>query len=62
MTAMASLQRGLMRHNGWMLGVESIALIVGAVLRIGDLDAFAALLRSARPGWLLVVLLLQTTT
>ncbi|WP_375395461.1 YbhN family protein [uncultured Sphingomonas sp.] len=62
MTILTSIRRGLLRHTGWILGIASIALVVGAVVRIGDLQAFAAMLRSARPGWLLVALALQAVT
>jgi uncharacterized protein (TIRG00374 family) len=62
MTALGSISRGLFRHTGWMLGIASVALVVGAVMRIGNLDAFAVMLRSARPGWLLIALGLQAST
>lgn len=51
-----------MRHTGWILGGASIVLIIGAVIRIGNLQAFVAMLRSARPGWLVAALALQATT
>ncbi|HXH14678.1 MAG TPA: lysylphosphatidylglycerol synthase transmembrane domain-containing protein [Sphingomonas sp.] len=60
--SVAALWRGALRHIGWVLGVAVIAIVVGAVLRIGDLHAFAIMLSNARPGWLLVALLLQATT
>jgi uncharacterized protein (TIRG00374 family) len=62
MTMMTSLRRSLLRHTGWILGLAAIALVVTAVVRIGDLDAFAAMLRGARPGWLFAALVLQAAT
>ncbi len=60
--SVATLWRGALRHIGWVLGLAVIAIVVGAVLRIGDLHAFATMLENARPGWLLVALGLQATT
>lgn len=60
--SVAALWRGALRHIGWLLGVAVIAIVVGAVLRIGDLHAFATMLRDAHPGWLLVALGLQAST
>lgn len=58
----ASIWRGALRHAGWLLGIAVIAIVVAAVLRIGDLHAFAMMLGDARPGWLLVAVVLQATT
>jgi uncharacterized membrane protein YbhN (UPF0104 family) len=58
----AALWRAALRHIGWVLGVAVIAIVVGAVLRIGDLHAFATMLGEAHPGWLLIALGLQATT
>lgn len=60
--SMAVLWRGALRHVGWVLGIAVITIIVGAVLRIGDLHAFAMMLRNAHPGWLLAAVGLQATT
>ena len=59
--SVATLWRGALRHIGWVLGLAVIAIVVGAVLRIGDLHAFATMLENARPSWLLVALGLQAT-
>jgi len=60
--SVAALWRGALRHIGWVLGLSVIAIVVGAVLRIGDLHAFATMLENAHPGWLLVALGMQATT
>ncbi|MDD1450228.1 lysylphosphatidylglycerol synthase transmembrane domain-containing protein [Sphingomonas sp. H160509] len=60
--SVAALWRGVLRHIGWVLGLAVIAIVVGAVLRIGDLHAFATMLEDAHPGWLLVAMTLQATT
>lgn len=62
MTMLGSIRRGLVRHAGWVLGLALIAFVINAVIRIGNIDAFAAMLRSARPGWLVVALALQAST
>ncbi|MCP8891635.1 lysylphosphatidylglycerol synthase transmembrane domain-containing protein [Sphingomonas faeni] len=52
----------MLRNTGPVLGMAAIAVVIGAVARIGDLAAFAALLRRARPGWLMVAAVLQAAT
>jgi uncharacterized protein (TIRG00374 family) len=60
--SLVALWRGALHHIGWVLGILVIALLVSAVLRIGDLQAFASMLENAHPGWLLGALGLQATT
>jgi len=60
--SVAALWRGALRHIGWLLGLAVIAIVVGAVLRIGDLHAFVKMLEDAHSGWVLVALGLQATT
>lgn len=50
------------RWRGWFLGLIAAAALVGAVAHWGQVEAFAALLRRARPEWLAVALALQLST
>ena len=58
----ARLWRLLLQHLGLFIGVIAIAVVVVAVSQIGDLETIAVMLRHARPGWLLAVLVLQAMT
>jgi uncharacterized protein (TIRG00374 family) len=48
--------------RGWALALILFAAVVGAVLHFGELQHFAALLQSARPGWLVPAAALQALT
>lgn len=62
MTVGTAIRDSMLRHAGWIVGIAAIALIVGAVIRIGDVQAFGTMIRSAKPGWLLAAFALQATT
>ena len=47
---------------GWLLGGLMLAAVSIVVLHVGEFEEFAALLRGARPGWLLVALAFQAAT
>jgi glycosyltransferase 2 family protein len=46
----------------WISGLFLLAVLILVVLRVGELERFAELVRGARPGWLLVALALQLAT
>lgn len=50
------------RWRGWFFGLIAAAALVSAVAHWGQVEAFAELLRRARPEWLAVALALQLST
>ncbi|MBT2188354.1 lysylphosphatidylglycerol synthase transmembrane domain-containing protein [Sphingobium nicotianae] len=48
--------------RGWLFGLLIVAAVVATVLHFSDLEHFATLTRRARPGWLVLGLLLQLAT
>jgi len=50
------------RWRSWFFGLILAAALAGAVLHWGEVEAFAALVRRAEPGWLGLALALQLST
>lgn len=50
------------RWRSWLAGLLIGAALVGIVLRMGQLENYVALVRQARPAWLLGAVLLQLST
>ena len=46
----------------WAFGVFLLAAFVVVVLRLGDIQEFVQLVRSAKPEWLLLALVAQVAT
>jgi uncharacterized membrane protein YbhN (UPF0104 family) len=61
---MASHNRFTFRTHwgGWIFGALALAAVVLVVLRLGELEHFAALARGAEPQWLLLAAVLQVLT
>lgn len=53
---------GRMALAGWVIAILLLAVLAGAVIHLGEIEHFAALLSAAQPGWLLVALALQAGT
>jgi uncharacterized protein (TIRG00374 family) len=48
--------------TSWLIGGLMLAGVLLIVLHVGEIEQFAALLRGAQPGWLLLALALQAAT
>jgi glycosyltransferase 2 family protein len=46
----------------WVVGLMAFLAVILVVLHLGSLQKMAALIRSARPGWMLVALVVQSGT
>lgn len=46
----------------WLIGLVALAALFAAVTHFGEFERFAEMARRARPGWLIVAVLLQLST
>ena len=50
------------RIASWILGLVTLAALVGAVLHFSSIEEFVALARRAQPAWLVLAVITQTAT